>query len=1812
MPQRIGISAVFSTAGFNQGLQRYVNGLNRAINATTMAAAAIQQQASGMNNVLGGAQFQQGVAAYNNGLTNAVANTRAAAQAIAGAIRGIPNLPGGPRAAGAAGGGGGTPAVPSTVVGGRNAAEDLRVAELLQQEAKDMVALEKTRKTIADQTVSVHQKLLATLEAEVIAARQVVRQQELANLGVPRGPVQAIANTPTGPSRVQADLKITQLMQEELRDLVVLEKTRQTFLDSTSTKLQKQLALMENQAALSRRAQRGQELLSLGVSQAQIDKLRSVPVVMRDIEAQSRRAAASMQQLNARTIALGVAMGQLAVSASKALVAGLNNLAKSAVQNVTFFESLGLSIEFYAVRSLRAEGIITDFATGLKLVRKEAEGTLIWLQRLAVESPFTTKDVGTLFRTSQAYGLLRKEAIILTPLLLDFAAAAGLSEEILERLALAIGQVRARGKLTGEEVRQLGNSGIPIRDILVKELGILNSEFDELVEKGQLTSDIVIPAIIKSLEDFRGAGKRIQFETIGGIISAFKELAQFSSFRFFEGVIDPIKEQLLELFGVLNNNNVLARITAIGEAIGRGLATALRALSIAISVTIKAWQALDPVIKRQVILFGLSVVAVLALAAALGLLTLALKLITSRLVLIVAGVALFVTAWTTGFQSIIDIAISTGNVIGAVFGGISKFFSQFFQSLGKTSAAKEGGRTIGDDLNAGFRETGGKIKKEITKEVDSVTGDALIAGSEAGAAFLRGWKIPNPAKTISKELQKALDAFGSGPQLSIAGAEAVNKFFEPFKSIDLSFFDDVSGTIRTSLQNAVDLGDIKDKDLPALLFGGRKAVAEAINEFRRIGSISARTLNAVRNNAGTAGNAIVGFLGVFTRLATATDVVEATQKRLNDITFKYKEIIEPIRKELEKISELRRQSDENEEILALQRTLNNEAVSGARKRTAQLRIDEIRAGQRLRGLETERDAQTELENDRLSAAQKIQEELQKELDLLKARFSTQQDQLGLVGDEASIFRNLQEEINKLREKEKTDLEKQLEFLGLINEALGDAKKVAEAKFILASGETTEFEKQQALLTLQTVEFERQQRALKATELGFDPAILKQLEDVPIRLSDIGEKFDAASKFDTVNNLAKDLGITLPDFVKFAEDWNKELVKARDWWLEIQKEITNTATLINDSLPSFAKIFPEQPGGKPPILENINGLTLAIAGLVVFAPQILGIIGILGKLAGAIGSIAAAGSGAAAAGAGAGAAAAGAGAGAGAGGALATTAAVVGRTTIVGRILGFLGPIGLIAGAALAVKKEIDDSRDNLQASVTSLETVLSPEASQRITESATNFISGVGLEGFDVPGQGKQFEEALAGTIVSALESGQSKEQVSAAVQAFVVSAIPMSDLPAIQEQITAFTTEIGTLLETNLAAATTTGFSSVSVDPTIVQEMNTIFGDALSAGFSAEDGARIVAANMNTAVAQGFIADTPENQQAIALFVQSLLDMTNAAAESNSPSELFRREVGVPIGEGILLGIADVSGSVDNSPELKKIMKAIAAPFETAGEQSLAALVQLKKDADTQLSAMVLSLSTKYRLFFADITLQMTTFRDDHRETWIGIRLDALTEVTTLREEASLLFDALRLDISGLMDAIYKLIITDGFKKINTDAQVEIAALSNTILTGLVTGENSVLAQLNKLIGGTEKESRAWNIGKSLITGIAAGITDNVSSIVTAMKAAIAEVFSAVSEEYQIDSPSKIAASALGLPLSQGVAKGVTEGIPQIMASMKSALGGALAPSNFFPARAGGYQPQSVSNVSRTTNYHLNVNSTQASQGIIGDYTVMQVMGNY
>lgn len=262
---------------------------------------------------------------------------------------------------------------------------------------------------------------------------------------------------------------------------------------------------------------------------------------------------------------------QAVVGAARA-VAGF---AETAVTAYAENERLGQSLETLVARELRNADATLSMGDALDQASPKAAELLKWNEQLAINSPFNAAGIAAAFRTAEGYGFVSdsadKTAITakrLTQDLVDFAAGTGRTAETVNQVALALGQIEAKGKIAGQEVLQLVNAGIPVDQILAKAFNKTTAEIVALRENGMIPADAAVKAIAYSLEnDFGGAAAR-QSGTVSGLLNSLQDLQEIGSRDLLGPAIKEVQPYLQQLVDTLNSPEGKANIEAIGAALG--------------------------------------------------------------------------------------------------------------------------------------------------------------------------------------------------------------------------------------------------------------------------------------------------------------------------------------------------------------------------------------------------------------------------------------------------------------------------------------------------------------------------------------------------------------------------------------------------------------------------------------------------------------------------------------------------------------------------------------------------------------------------------------------------------------------------------------------------------------------------------------------------------------------------------------------------------------------------------------------------------------------------------------------------------------------------------------------------------------------------------------------------------------------------------------------------------------------------------------------------------------------------------------------
>lgn len=189
------------------------------------------------------------------------------------------------------------------------------------------------------------------------------------------------------------------------------------------------------------------------------------------------------------------------------------------------------------------------------------------LKVLALEMPFTFKGAIGGVRQLLAYGIAAKEVQRVMVTLSDTAAAFGGSDDMFQRIAIAIGQMKARGFPSGEEMRQLAQAGIPAWQMLAEKIGISIPEAMKRAESRAISADVAIEALLQGMEDRFGGLSKTMMRTLPGALSNLQDVWELGLMRLGEAVAPTATRLVKAVTAVISEFTESGKLEKVGERI---------------------------------------------------------------------------------------------------------------------------------------------------------------------------------------------------------------------------------------------------------------------------------------------------------------------------------------------------------------------------------------------------------------------------------------------------------------------------------------------------------------------------------------------------------------------------------------------------------------------------------------------------------------------------------------------------------------------------------------------------------------------------------------------------------------------------------------------------------------------------------------------------------------------------------------------------------------------------------------------------------------------------------------------------------------------------------------------------------------------------------------------------------------------------------------------------------------------------------------------------------------------------------------------
>ncbi|HEX9370191.1 MAG TPA: tape measure protein, partial [Roseiflexaceae bacterium] len=513
------------------------------------------------------------------------------------------------------------------------------------------------------------------------------------------------------------------------------------------------------------------------------------------------------------------------------------------------------SLQSLAARELMNTGQVTDMTAALAQGRAIGEQTIAWVQKLAIQSPFSSEDIIGAYQIGAALGFSSENLKVLIGDTTDWAAASGKGREEMMGVITALGQMSLAGHANYEQMLSLVVRGVPVWDYLAKAMHKPTAEIQQMLSKGLIPANVAIKAVSDGMHaDFGGAAGRMA-NSLAGLTGSLKDLASISLRNLLQPALMAIQPYLAKMVDTISNPALQESIKSVGKAIGAFLVGGFQRM-----------EQLIPLAKNVYV----RLVGTFQMLAALW------TLVTGP--------------WQAGASRIASIVTAVIGVIPTIFGNAAQ------------RARAWGYNTIGQWV-AGARAA-------ISLVVSAV---------KAIGAVLAEWLMPHSPPKVAPHIdqwgQQTGEQYGIGLGKADVGKhvaafgerlrDQLQAAFAGLSAEDLGLVEQLGSTIGGVLSSLANAGALSENAAQSLQKGLQQPLVDVVRELKETGTVSEATFARLRSAAGPAGPVVERVSKAYIELTGATKKVARAQQELNDIQERYAELTRPVDAALDAIGQQR-------------------------------------------------------------------------------------------------------------------------------------------------------------------------------------------------------------------------------------------------------------------------------------------------------------------------------------------------------------------------------------------------------------------------------------------------------------------------------------------------------------------------------------------------------------------------------------------------------------------------------------------------------------------------------------------------------------------------------------------------------------------------------------------------------------------------------------------------------------------------------------------------------------------------------------------
>lgn len=289
----------------------------------------------------------------------------------------------------------------------------------------------------------------------------------------------------------------------------------------------------------------------------------------------------------------------------------LREIADEALEAGSQFQLMQIRLTGLIQREM-SETKVAKFSESLGVASQRAKELSNWISKLGVTSIFSTNQIANVMTLAMSYDYTEEQAKTLTTAIVKFATAMGLGDQEMVRIVENMGQMKAAGKMTGQELRDLARGAfVPTARVfqvmadmemkagngimqykikaeyakktqaelnkLIKagvkvydELGKKAPDWKELRELGR-TGDIPVQKFVDAFiemtnQDFPNAieNAKASMQVLESNIKDFIE--SFIGWRVVTPVLDVISGRLNKIMNVLISDEARTKFEIVGKA----------------------------------------------------------------------------------------------------------------------------------------------------------------------------------------------------------------------------------------------------------------------------------------------------------------------------------------------------------------------------------------------------------------------------------------------------------------------------------------------------------------------------------------------------------------------------------------------------------------------------------------------------------------------------------------------------------------------------------------------------------------------------------------------------------------------------------------------------------------------------------------------------------------------------------------------------------------------------------------------------------------------------------------------------------------------------------------------------------------------------------------------------------------------------------------------------------------------------------------------------------------------------------------------